>query len=146
VTSDGVAPLPVAAADTEIPAFVPDCGLLAMYPPEVDTVVDAVAAPGVVTAAAIADDREVWLYPCSGAPGATAALTEAGGLTYVRVAGALTTAGAQWNGAAITFTTAAGWATADVVGPGRLTLGGVDVLRVDGGAATRKLRLKLAAP
>ena len=147
VASDGATPIAVTAPDTEIPAFVPDCTLLAMYPPEVDTVVASTDAPTTtVTAAAIADDREVWLYPCTGTPGATATLTEAGGLAYSRAAGALTTAGAQWNGAAVAFTVAGGWATADVTGPGRLVLGGVEVLRVDGGAAGRRLRLLLAAP
>ena len=144
VTSDGVAPIELAAAVTEIPALVPACTVLALYPPEVDTVVAAEA--GVVTAASIGDDREVWLYPCAGTPGAVATMSEAGGLGYRRNAGALTTAGAQWNGAAVTFTIADGWAVADVVGPGALVLGGVEVLRVEGGAATRRLRLRLVAP
>ena len=143
VTSDGVAPIELAAAVTEIPALVPSCTLLAMYPPEVDTVVDALA--GVVTAASIGDDREVWLYPCAGATGAAATMLEAGGLRYQRSAGALTTAGAQWNGSAVTFTVADGWAVADVIGPGELVLGGTPVLRVDGGASTRRLRLRLVA-
>ncbi|MBK9035929.1 MAG: hypothetical protein IPL61_32550 [Myxococcales bacterium] len=146
VTSDGAAPITATAAMAEIPAFVPDCTLLAMYPPEVDTVVDAAPAPGLVTAAAIGDDREVWLYPCAGAPGAAATLTEAGGLTYARGPGPLTTTGAQWNGAPVTFSADGPWLVADVVGPGALTAGAAELLRVTGGAATRQLRLRLVAP
>ncbi|MEZ4400802.1 MAG: glycoside hydrolase family 31 protein [Kofleriaceae bacterium] len=144
VVSDGAAPHTATATATEIPAFVPDCAVLALYPPEVDTVVDA--APGIVTAASIGDDREVWIYPCAATPGPASTLTEPGGLAYTRGPGAVAASGAAWNGAPITFTTDGRWLVVDVVGPGALTVGGTEVVRVSGGAATRRLRLRLVAP
>lgn len=143
VHSDGVQPFSAAAPATEIPAFVPDCTVLPLYPPEVDTVV-AASAPGLVTAASIGDDREIWLYPCAGSPGPTSTLTEPGGLTYTRAAGPLATAAATWNGAPVGFSADDGWLAADVIGPGVLVLGGVEVLRVEGGAADRRLHLRVA--
>ena len=52
-----------AAPPAEIPAFVPAGALLVLYPDGIDTVHAAPAAPAAVTAAMVADDREVWLYP-----------------------------------------------------------------------------------
>ena len=118
--------------------------LLALYPDTVDTLAPAQPAAGLVTAADIGDDREIWLYPCSGTPGQQAVQVELGGsLRYTRTAVAFATAGATWNGAAVSFTVAGGWATADVVGPGTLAIAGAPLLQVDGGAAGRRLHLKI---
>ncbi len=149
--SDGDRPLSVSATVSEIPAFVPDCSVLAMYPERVDTVVATagVAGAGVVTAAAVGDDRELWLYPCQ-APGAggVRTMTEAGGLTYVR-SGGFGPGAAAWNGAPVTFAAEGSggrWLSAEVVGPGRLTVDGVEVVRADGGAAGRRIRLRSVGP
>jgi alpha-glucosidase len=145
LVSDGTSALAVGAGVEDIAALVPDCSVLPMYPPEVDTVVDA--GGNVVTAADIGDDRELWLYPCAAAPGATARLTEAGGtLTYTRTAVTFALDGATWNGAPVTFTDLGAWATADVTGPGVLAIGGAELARADGGAANRRLHLKIALP
>ncbi len=142
--SDGDTPLVVAAAVSEIPAFVPDCTVLATYPPEVDTVVDSVGS--VVDATELGDDREVWLYPCEGAPGWMSVLTEVTALGYVRSGDTFAATGATWNGAPVLFSVADGWATGDVIGPGRLLVEGVEVLRAQGGRATRRLALRIAIP
>jgi len=144
VVSDGTAPVRIGATPEDIAAVVPDCTLLAVYPADVDTVVDAVGAT--VTAAEAGDDREVWLYPCTSTFLGTSAMAEAGGLLYTRAAGAFDPAAATWNGAPVTFTTEARWAVADVVGPGELAVAGVSLLRVEGGAADRRIRLRIALP
>ncbi|MEO8705150.1 MAG: TIM-barrel domain-containing protein, partial [Kofleriaceae bacterium] len=51
------------AAKTEIPAYVPAGAMLVLFPDGVDTVLDAPAVAGTVTAGEVANDREVWLYP-----------------------------------------------------------------------------------
>lgn len=144
VTSDGVASLEVDAPVSEIPSFVPDCTLLVAYPPEVDTVVDATST--VIDASAVADDREIWVYPCAGSPGWMSALTEGSGLGYARTAGTFTASGATWNGQPVSFSTVDGWATAGVVGAGRLLVGDTEVLRVEGGRSNRRLTLRIATP
>lgn len=141
-TSDGSTPLRISAPLDEIPAVVADCTLLALYPPQVDTVVDAVGAT--VTAAEIGDDREVWVYPCRGTPGAVSALAEVGGLTYTRGPGVFSSDGATWNGAPLTFDVVGRWASTEVIGPGVMAVGGVEQVRVDGGSPTRRIKLRFA--
>jgi hypothetical protein len=144
VLSDGSTPIAVSATVTEIPAFVPDCGLLVTYPPTIDTVV--AAADPIVDAAAIADDREVWVYPCSTAAGWMSVLTEPGGLGYARSSGTFSSSGATWNGQPLTFTQVGTWATANVVGSGRLLVGDTELLRVERGRNDRRLTLRIAVP
>ena len=146
VVSDGATPVTVAAAVTEIPAFVPACTLLALYPDTVDTVVATAAGSPIVGAADVEDDRVVQLWPCDGADRPSARLVEAGGaLRYTRFPVALRAGeAATWNGQAVTFTVAGGWATADVVGPGTLAVAGATLLTVEGGAPDRRLRLRIA--
>jgi len=147
LAASGTGPVAVTAELTEIPAYVPDCTLLVAYPPQVDTVVAApAAAAGTVTAASIGDDRELWVYPCLGAPGAVSVMTEPTGLGYARSAPPFSTAGATWNGAPVTFTVAGGWATATVIGPGRLLVDGAEVVRAEGGRSDRRLTLRFAVP
>lgn len=144
ITSDGMTPIDVDAPLSEIPAFVPDCTLLVAYPPEVDTVVDATTAA--VDAAAVADDREIWVYPCTSTPGWMSVLTENGDLGYGRTGGTFDASNATWNGQSVTFANVDGWATAVVVGVGRLQVGGTELVRVEGGRASRRLTLRIVAP
>ncbi len=143
IASDGTTPVVVDAPVAEIPAFVPDCTLLVLYPAVLDTVVPAVA--GVVDLEDVADDREIVVYPCAGASGWMSLLAEAGGLGYARSAGALAIEDATWNSTPVSFEVADGWATAEVVGPGRLVSGGTELVRVLGGDPARRLRLRVAA-
>jgi hypothetical protein len=144
VISDGASPLTATAAMTEIPAFVPDCSLLVMYPPELDSVV--AAGPGIVDLADVADDREIWMYPCIGLPGRVSILSEPNGLGYVRSGGTLTSSDATWNGSSVSFTISDGWAVAQVSGSGRLVAGGAELLRAQGGRNDRRLTLRIAVP
>jgi alpha-glucosidase len=144
VSSDGVTPLDVSVPMSEIAAFVPDCTLLVAYPPDVDTVVEATTTA--VDATAVADDRELWVYPCSATPGWMSVISERGSLGYARSAGTFSTSGVTWNDAPVTFSTVDGWATASVVGPGRLHVGDTELVRVEGGRNDRRLTLRIAAP
>jgi alpha-glucosidase (family GH31 glycosyl hydrolase) len=144
VSSDGATPLEVGATLDEIPSFVPDCTLLIMYPPQLDTTIPVGGTT--VDAIDVADDREAWLYPCAGSPGWMSVLTEPDGLAYARSGGTFAPTGATWNGSPITFTSASGWAIATVVGPGRLQVGGTELLRIEGGAADRQITLRVALP
>jgi alpha-glucosidase (family GH31 glycosyl hydrolase) len=144
LTSDGDAPFEVGATVDEIPAFVPECALLVMYPQQLDTTISVGGT--IVDTTDIADDRDVWLYPCSGEPGWMSGLTEAGGLRYMRARGAFSPTGATWNGVPVTFTIDSGWATATVIGPGQLEVGGTELLRIDGGAADRRITLRAVLP
>lgn len=83
---------------TEIPAFVPDGTLLALYPDGVTTVLPA--APG--------DDREVWLYPGTAANPAHA---EAPGYTWRGGSGA--PASATFEGAPVALVAGAATVTGD---------------------------------
>ena len=146
LVSDGAAAVRVTTGLEDIAALVPDCTLLALYPPELDTVV---AATGPVTdLEAVADDRELWLYPCTtAAPSRVRDLTElGGGLTYTRTAVAFDPAAATWNGAPVTFTEDGPWAVADVIGPGTLAIDGAELARAVGGAADRRIRIRVALP
>jgi len=147
IDSDGATPLDVIAAVTEIPAFVPDCAVLALYPETVDTVVAVAADSDVVTAASIGDDREVWVYPCAAGTGPAMEMVEAGGLRYVRSDADVDVGkgDVRWSGQSVSFAVAGGWASADVVGPGALTVDGVELVRAEGGAPARRLRLRIAA-
>lgn len=143
ITSDGTTPFAATAPMSEIPVFVPDCTLLVAYPPEVDTVVAATGST--VDADEIAADREVWVYPCGEAPGWMSMLTEPGNLSYARSGGTVAgLSGATWNDLPITFTMTGSWATAAVVGPGSLRVGGTELVRADGGPADRRLTLRIA--
>ncbi len=144
VVSDGSTPIAATATIDEIPSFVADCGLLALYPAELDTVVDA--RVGIVDVADTKDDRELWIYPCAGQAGAVSLLNEPDGLGYVRSAAAVDLEGSTWNGVAVAFTEANGWASATVTGPGRLLVGDTEVLRAQGGANDRRLVLRFAMP
>ena len=143
VTSDGTTSISVTAPMSEIPAFVPDCSMLVTYPPEVDTVVDA--TDGSVDAVEVADDREIWIYPCDGEPGWMSVLSEPGGLGYARMGDTGTGLNsATWNDLPITFAITGAWATATVVGPGELRVGDTELLLVTGGRPARRLTLRVA--
>jgi len=114
------------AAITEIPAYVPAGSLLVLYPDGVDTVLDAPGAATAVTAATVADDREIWLYPGTPLEPAHASWNDEEGVTAAaqwtwtgRPEGA-PPAQAMFNGTPVTVT--GGKCT--VVGDGTLEIGG----------------------
>jgi hypothetical protein len=110
--------------------------VLVLLPADVDTVVAASDA-SVVTFADAGDDREVLVWG-----GGDGSFTEAGGLAYAWRGAALAAepTTATWNGAPVSAT--GGRYT--VTGPGTLALdGGAASLVVTGGAATRRLSIRV---
>lgn len=124
------------AAVDEIIALVPAGTLLALLPPDVDTVVAADPSTGVVTMADAADDRELWLWP-----GGQSELTEVGGLRYTWTATSLTgpITSATFNGNPVTIAE-----PLELTGPGTLVLNGGDAeLVIEDGAADRAITVRV---
>lgn len=124
----------------DIPAFVPAGTVLVLLPPEVDTASEVGATSEAVTLASVGDDRELWLYP-----GGSSSFTEDERLGYAWSAGSLAAppTAATFDGAPVELANDGGWLTAEVVGPGTLTFDDGSALAIDGGAADRRIRVRL---
>jgi hypothetical protein len=113
----------VTAPRTEIPAFVPEGAMLALYPDGVTTVLPA---PN--------DDREVWLY--RGTAKNPAHATQAG---YTWKSGAGTATSATFNGTPVTLVAGA----ATVTGDGTLVLEDGGMLTIARGKPAARTFVKL---
>jgi alpha-glucosidase (family GH31 glycosyl hydrolase) len=141
---------------SELPAFVPAGTLLVLYPDAIDTVYAAPAAPSATSLAAIGDDREVWLWPGSAVEAARAAWHDTLGTTAStpqwtwagRAGDAPAPTSATWNGAAVTWTPGAGFATTTVTGDGTLVLADGGTLTIARGfpSASVTVRIYAGAP
>jgi alpha-glucosidase len=134
----------VEAPPTEIPAFVPDGSILVLYPDGVDTVL---AAPGLVTAADVGPDRDVWLWPGQPAGSAGEWNDEAGPAappTWRWTGrGSGTPPSATWNGAPVTLSDDGGAVSAEVVGDGVLAFDGGGSLTISRGHPDAVVRVRL---
>ena len=123
----------------EIAVLVPAGAGLVLLPDSVDTLTGAAAGSGVVTLADARDDREIWLWP-----GGQSAFTEVAGLSYVwdgsGLTGAVTTA--TFAGADVPVVTDASGTWVEVTGPGTLEVNGTATLVIEGGEATRSIRVR----
>lgn len=144
---DGPGTVSIPAPVTEIPVLMREGSILVVYPPEVDTVVDAPGAPGVVTAASIGPDREAWIWRGPGSPAGTWTdrIEPAAGRTWTWTgrdpALPLPTA-ATWNGIPITVTvTPVVESVVELYGDGTLAFdgGGELVIAGSGGAAAHTI-------
>jgi len=123
----------------EIAVFAPAGAVLVLLPESVDTLTDADAGSGIVTLADAGDDREIWVWP-----GGQSAFTEVAGLSYdwngSGLSGEVTTA--TFAGADVPIVTDASGTWVEVTGPGTLQVNGTATLVIDGGEATRSIRVR----
>jgi len=138
------------AAMTEIPAFVPAGTLLVLYPDGIDTVLAAPSLPTATTLASVGDGREVWLWPGTAIDPARASWHDTLGTTGTaqwtwsgRPDGAGMPASATWNGAAVTVTAQAGYATVTVVGDGTLAVDGGGTLVIARGLPSAPVTVRI---
>ena len=132
------------AAIEDIPAYVPAGAVLVLLPDGVDTAVEVAITSAATPMSAVADDREVWLYP-----GGASSWTEAGGeLRYDWDGAAVTTAPttATFESADTPVTTGPGYIEVEVSGPGTIRFEGGATLVIEGGQLGRVVRARLFTP
>jgi sulfoquinovosidase len=151
VTSVGDA-VSVAAARTEIPAFVPQGTMLVLFPEGVDTVLQAPASASINTAANVGADREVWLFPgvAEQRNQATAGWHDEFGpasITQWHWTGRPLTAGAAvsatFKGVSVAVRVEGSDSVVTVVGDGELVFAGGGTLKIQRGNLTAKLTIRL---